>query len=188
VSSRLCAWILIGSAIAAAPACGKGSPDAGRSSGSRPAEPRPASSTAADAAPGAGVSSQGPEASSASGTEQPTGSEAPSKERGSALDALAEARKLQLQTALHDVHVALIAYYAENTRYPADRPELEADPALAAALGELDEAGAGWTYSSDGGSFRLTVEQAGGPPITLSANNQKFRRTPPPAAGRPAGT
>jgi hypothetical protein len=120
--------------------------------------------------------------------QQPTGSEAPSQERGSALDALAEARKLELKTALHDVHEALIAYYAENTRYPADRPELEADPALAAALGELDKAGAGWTYSSDGGSFTLTVEHAGSPPVTLSGNNQKFRRSPPPTAGKPAGT
>jgi hypothetical protein len=86
------------------------------------------------------------------------------------------------------VHEALLNYYAANARYPRDRKELETDPALAGAVAALEKAGTGLDYTSDGGSFTLTVKRADGPPLTLSGNNQKFRRTPPPAADTPAGT
>jgi hypothetical protein len=101
---------------------------------------------------------------------------------------MADARKRALKTAVHDVHEALLNYYAANSSYPKDRKELKADPALSSAVAALEKIGTGLTYTSDGGSYTLTVKRADGPPITLSGNNQKFRRTPPPPAETPAGT
>jgi hypothetical protein len=103
-------------------------------------------------------------------------------------EAMAAARKRALKTAVRGVHQALLNYFAANSSYPKSQKELETDPALARAVAALEKIGTGLTYTSDGGSYTLTVERADGPPITISGNNQKFRKTPPPPAETPAGT
>ncbi len=207
---RLGAWLLVGSVIAAAPACDGGSPGASGASPSQEAAP-PAGSVSAGAAATPGGAAPAGEATASAGADPAsappggagspdatppsaprTGSApetgAPSEASRDAAGALHEARKRALKTAIHDVHEALLSYYAQNSRYPKDRKELRADAALAAALAELEKASTGLGYTSDGGSYTLTVKRADGPPITLSGNNQKFRRTPPPTAETPAGT
>lgn len=158
--------------LAAAYACGEGAPwDAGGSTARDGGVP-PAAVPAQEAAP------TPPRASpSVAGAEGPA----------SALDSLAAVRRRVLKAALHNVHEALVSYYARNARFPADREELETDPALAASVAELEKASTGITYSSDGGSFKLTITRADGAPVTLSGNNQRHQRKPPPPVGRPAG-
>ena len=171
MSLDLRSWLVV-SLIAAASACGdRASGDAGGSS-ARDAGVPPAAVPAQEASP---TSPQAPpSAANAEGL-------------GSGLDSLAAARRQALKTALHNVHEALVSYYARNARYPADRKELETDPSLAAAVADLEKASSGITYSSDGGSFKLTVTRADGAPVTLSGNNQRLQRKPPPPVGRPAG-
>jgi hypothetical protein len=162
--------------LAAACACGERAPrDAGGSTARDGGVP-PAAAPARDTAPGRDTAPTPPRASpSVAAAESPAG----------ALDSLA--RRQALKAALHDVHEALVSYYARNARYPADRKELETDPSLAASVAELEKASTGVTYSSDGGSFKLTITRADGAPVTLSGNNQRHQRKPPPPVSRPAG-
>jgi hypothetical protein len=98
--------------------------------------------------------------------------------------ALAEARKLQLRTALDGFNRALLNYHIVNGRYPASLAEIEADPATAGALGDVRALAADVTYVVERGGYILRLTPAGGGPLTLRGSDPSAR---PGAPSGPPG-
>jgi hypothetical protein len=95
------------------------------------------------------------------------------------LEALGAARQLELKTALFALNKALISFYVENDRYPADQNELESDPELAGTVADLKKLTTALTYTPVGNSYTLTVTRLDGSHMTLSGS------APGPRSGKP---